>query len=168
MASLPGNEGRITQARVIVRGGMRVFSVCFWHSEGWTPRKEALLEAVLKRARVTRHSWLVACDADMNPAEFEKNFHVVAPEEASTCRRKGAKGEWIEKIYDNVIACHSLKRNISQMKVVEDFESTPHKAAPFVVERDKEEQEWNEQRMQKVLPGYSGGRLPGRSAKERG
>ena len=64
--------------------------------------------------------------------------------------------------------CHSLKRNISQMKAVEDFESTPHKAAPFVVERDMEEQEWNEQRMQKVLPGYSGGRLPGRSAKERG
>ena len=95
----------------------------------------------MKRARVTRHSWLVACDADMNPAEFENNFHVVAPEEASTCRRKGAKGEWIEKSYDNVIACHSVKRNISQMKVVEDFESTPHKAAPFVVERDKEEQE---------------------------
>ena len=55
------------------------------------------------------------------------------------------------------------------MKVVEDFESRPHKAVSFVVEREKEMQEWSEQTMPKVLPGYcSGGRLPGRSTKERG
>ena len=29
-------------------------------------------------------------------------------------------------------------------------------------------QEWNEQKMPKVLRGYSGGRLPGRSTKEAG
>ena len=34
--------------------------------------------------------------------------------------------------------------------------------------RDKEIQEWNEQKLPKVLPGYSGGRLPGRSTKEAG
>ena len=27
-------------------------------------------------------------------------MHVVAPEKASTCRSKGAKGEWIDKVYD--------------------------------------------------------------------
>ena len=31
------------------------------------------------------------------------------------------------------------------MKVVEDFESRPHEAVSFVVERDKDMQEWNEQ-----------------------
>ena len=36
VASIPGNESRITQAWVNVRRGMRVFSVYFWHSEGWT------------------------------------------------------------------------------------------------------------------------------------
>ena len=46
VASIPGSESRITQAWVNVRGGMRVFSVYFWHSEGWTPRNEALLVAV--------------------------------------------------------------------------------------------------------------------------
>ena len=30
VASIPGNEGRIAQARVNVRGGLRVFSVYFW------------------------------------------------------------------------------------------------------------------------------------------
>ena len=92
---------------------------------------------------------------------------MVAPEKASTCRSKGAKGEWIEKVYDYVIVCKSLKGNISQMKVVEGFELMPHKTVSFVVEREKEIQEWNEQKLPKVLPGYSGGRLPGRSIKEK-
>ena len=35
--SIPSNDGRIAQAWVIVRGGLRVFSVS-WHSEGRTPR----------------------------------------------------------------------------------------------------------------------------------
>ena len=85
VASIPGNEGRITQA---------------WETCAWTPRSEALLEAVLKRARVTTHPWLVACDADMSPVEFEKSLwsqkkrmHVVASENAFTCWSKSAKEE---------------------------------------------------------------------------
>ena len=93
---------------------------------------------------------------------------MVAPEEASTCRSKGPKGEWIERTYDHVIASGRLNWKISQMEVVEDFQSRLHKAVSSVVTRDKEIQEWNEQKLPKVLPGYSGGRLPGRSTKERG
>ena len=37
-----------------------------------------------------------------------------------------------------------------------------------MVERGKEIQEWNEQKLPKVLFGYSGGRLPGRSTKAKG
>ena len=33
------------------------------------------------------------------------------------------------------------------MEVVEDFQSMPHKAVSFVVEGDKEVQEWNKQKM---------------------
>ena len=112
--------------------------------------------------------------ANVSPVEFEKKPLVseepdaCGTERASTCRSKGAKGERIEKVYDYVIACSSPKGKISQMEVVEDFESRPHKAASFLVERDKETQEWNEQKQPKVLPGYSGGRLPGGSVKEKG
>ena len=53
------------------------------------------------------------------------------------------------------------------MEVVEDFESRPHKAVPFVVDREKEMQEWYEQKLPKVLPGYSGARLSGKSTKEK-
>ena len=49
------------------------------------------------------------------------------------------------------------------MEVVEDFDSRLHKAVSFV-----ETQEWNEQKLPKVMPCCSGGRLPGRSTKEAG
>ena len=96
---------------------------------------EALLEAVLKQASITKHPWLVACDANMCPEDFEKSFwfqretmHVVAPQGASTCRSKGPKDVWIERPYDCVVASGGLKRKIKLMVVVEDFESRPHKA----------------------------------------
>ena len=134
--SVPGNEGRTAQARVNVRGGLRVFLVYFWYLEGWTPRNEASLEAVWKQARSTRH-----------PSTY------VQIERPKT---------------DYVVASGSPKGRISQMEVVEDFESRPHEAVSFVVKREKEVKEWNEQKMPKVLSGYSGGRLPGRGTKERG
>ena len=54
------------------------------------------------------------------------------------------------------------------MKVIGDFESRPHKAVTFKVERGKERQEWSEQRVPLVLPGYSGERLPRRNMEEKG
>ena len=54
------------------------------------------------------------------------------------------------------------------MRVMEDFESRPHKAVSFVADRKKKEiQEWNQQKMPQTLPGHGGGRLPGRSTLER-
>ena len=59
--SISGNEGRIAQAWLNVRGGLRISSVHFWHSEGWSSRNEALLEVVLKRSRTTKNPWLSKC-----------------------------------------------------------------------------------------------------------
>ena len=96
--SIPGNEGRTAQAWVNVRGGLRIFSVYFWHSNGWASRNEALLEAVMKRTRTTKHPWLMVCDANTGAEDFEKSLwfgkdqlHVIAPEGASTCRKKMPK-----------------------------------------------------------------------------
>ena len=92
----------------------------------------------------------------------------MAPEGVSTCRSRSAKGEWVQKVYDYVRACSSLKGIISNMQVKEDFESRQHKAVTFVVQRGKERQEWNEEKLPRALPGYSGGRLPGRSTEDKG
>ena len=61
-------------------------------------------------------------------------MHVIAPEGLSSCRSKNAKGEWVEKVFDYVTACITLKGKTSQMKVVEDFELRPHKAVILVEE----------------------------------
>ena len=96
--SIPGNDGRIAHAWVNVRGGMRTFPVHFWDSEGWTPRNEALLEAVVRRARATKHPWLIACDAIMSPEDFEKSLWFRkdsnacnSSSRAPTCRLKKKK-----------------------------------------------------------------------------
>ena len=85
---IPGNEGRIAQAWVNVRGGLRVFSVYFWYSEAWTPRNEALLEAVMKRVKVSRYSWLVACDAEHVSRRIWKESLVPKGEDALWWPRK--------------------------------------------------------------------------------
>ena len=120
-----------------VRGGLRIFSVNFWHSEGWTPRNEALLEAVLKRTGTTKNPWLIACDANMSPEDFERSLWFLK-DRVSRCRSKNAKGEWVEKVFDYVIGCNSLKGKISQMNV-EEFESRPHKAVTFCSRKRKGE-----------------------------
>ena len=74
----------------------------------------------------------------------------------------------MEKVHDYVIACSSLEGIISDMQVIEDVETRPHKAITIVVERGRERQEWNEQKLPKALPGHSGGRLPGRCTEEKG
>ena len=65
-------------------------------------------------------------------------MHVIAAEGVSTCRSKNAKGEWVEKVYDYVIACSSQRGRISDTKVIEDFESRPHNAVTCVVEKGNE------------------------------
>ena len=112
-------KGRLSRFQVYVHGGMRMFAAYSWHTEGWSPRNEAILEAVPKRARTTKHPWLIACDANMCPEDFEKSLwfrkdrmHVIAPDGVSTCRSRSAKGDWVEKVYDYVTACNSTKREI--------------------------------------------------------
>ena len=75
VTSVPGNEGRIAQVWVNVRGEVRMCAY-FWHTEGWTKRNEAILGEVLKRARATKHPWLGACDANMSPVDFENSLWI--------------------------------------------------------------------------------------------
>ena len=47
--SIPGNDRRVAQAWVNVSLGLRIFAVYFSHSEGWTSKNAALLEAVSEK-----------------------------------------------------------------------------------------------------------------------
>ena len=72
--SVPGDEGRIVQAWVNVRRVCGVFFCHVFMVRGRMDENEALMEAVVKQARTTRHPWLVACHANMNPEDFRKSL----------------------------------------------------------------------------------------------
>ena len=76
-----------------------------------------------------------------------------------------SSGDLMERTYGYVIASRSLKGEIKQMQVAEDFASRPHKAITFVVEREKENQEWRDQNGPKNL-GFSGGYQEGARRKK--
>ena len=149
--SIPGNKGRIAHAWANVRGGLRIFSVYFWHSVGWTPRSEALLEAVLKHARTTRHLWLIARGANMCPEDFEKSLwieremmHVVAPKGAFTCRSQkmcGSKERLILLL--RVVVSKEKSHRWRWLKILSQYHI---KQCPLV-RREKEIKEWNEQKL---------------------
>ena len=42
----------------------------FWHSEGWTARKEVMMQEVLQQIAGEPSPWLIACDANMEPRHF--------------------------------------------------------------------------------------------------
>ena len=74
----------------------------------------------------------------------------------------------MEKVHDYVIPCGSPKGRTSDTKVIDVFQSRPHRAVTFAVEKGKQRQEWNEQKLPMALLGCSGGRLPGRGTEEKG
>ena len=118
VTSIPGMKEELRRHGWMCEGGKGLFSVYLWHSEGWTPRNEALMEAVVKQVRTTRHPWLTACDANMCPEDFKtslwfriRHIFIKPPREVSTCRSKGPKGEVIERTYDCVIVTASRGRS---------------------------------------------------------
>ena len=69
--SLEVNEGRIAEAWAECHQGMHVFTVYFSHSEGWTTRSEGLVKALLRRVANTKSLWIIVCDANMEPRDFQ-------------------------------------------------------------------------------------------------
>ena len=67
------------------------FSENFWHSEGWTPRIEALMEAVAKLGRTTRHQvtdsrWRLETKERKVRTEVTRGIIAGAPKEADTVK----------------------------------------------------------------------------------
>ena len=101
-----------------------IFAVYAWRPDWWTPRNEALVDAVVKQARTTRHPWLVACDANMDSKKFRRNA-------CSFSRQKQGFPLVGSQAH---IASKSFQGKTKSMEVVEDVKSRPHKAVSFLVE----------------------------------
>ena len=126
----------------------------------------------VKETRTTRHPWLVACDANMNPEDFKKSLwfkerclFIGAPEEgSSTCRSR-----WLEGclIASSPVEVCKAKSNIHLWWKTSNQDGT-RQLVTFLVEREEEIQEVRELRAPKGLPGHSGGKMQGRSKAEGG
>ena len=77
---LEGNEGGVAEMWITCQEGTQVFTVYFWHSDGWSVRNETLMSTVLKRVANTRSHWTTACDANMDPTEFAWSDWLMSPE----------------------------------------------------------------------------------------
>ena len=88
-----------------------------------------------------------------------KGDDVVAPQGVSTCRSKGPEDVWIERTYDYVVASGSLKGTSHRWRwwkiLSQDHMNSVFSCQKREREREKEVKEWNEQKLPKVLPGYS-------------
>ena len=96
-------------------------------------------------------------------------MHVEAPKEASTCRSKGPKkvSGWKEPMITSLGVAVSKEKSY-RWRWWKIWSQDHTEQCLIVVTREMEMQEWHEQKLPKVLPGYSGGTLPGRSTKEKG
>ena len=52
------------------QGGLFVLEASFWHTEGWTPRNEAVMEAILKSAASSVSPWIMEPE-DLRQEEWE-------------------------------------------------------------------------------------------------
>ena len=129
-----------------------------------------MLEAALKRVRVARHPWLVACDANMSPVEFDKKTsgfggtgRMWCPERSFDMQveRSATKVFRKKKNCDYVIACDSLKGK-SQMKEqavriesIHQEEFSLQSTATWEQWSEKEKEQWHQsQAMRAGLPGH--------------
>ena len=162
---LEENEGRIVQIWVNCKGGLQLFAVYFWYSEGWTTRNEVLMDAVVLRTRDTPCPWLMACDANVEPETLvqckwfsERTMIMRVPAaDVSMCRSMGPGGVGVERMYDYVVACKGLKTKNRKVEVIEDNDSRPHDLVRFEVRCKKEQHEVMLLKIPKPLPGVSGG-----------
>ena len=130
-----------------VGGGLRRFCRALLALEGWTPRNDALMEAVVKHVRTTRHPCVVACDANVDLRELrpglwfkEERMFIEAPHEDVSIRRStGSKGELIERACDFVIVSKNLQGQKKNMLWI-ILSSGRTKAVTFQVEKSSEVQ----------------------------
>ena len=101
----------------------------FWHSEGWTVRKEELMRAVLRRVAQTKSQWIIACHANMDQREFTcadrfdeaKVEGRAPPNNVSTyCTNRVGHCD-IDNVLDCFIVDESLSDRMEKGDVVEDY-----------------------------------------------
>ena len=118
-------QGRIAKMWFNCQGGLYVFAVYFWHTEGETPRNQASMEAVLISvvstdvmafAELRQGEWVKLADAYVVPTQ-RRDLHVWSNDSS-----RSASWKDVELCGDQ----HVFYRQGRQVQVTEDCGSNPH------------------------------------------
>ena len=73
--AMSAHQGRIAMAWTPILRGLTVFSVYFYHSEGWTERNQQLLGLLGDEVRRCAGLWVIGGDFNMEPEAFGQFRH---------------------------------------------------------------------------------------------
>ena len=107
--------------------------------DGLSTRKH-FFDVVIRQTRRTPYPWLVACAANMEPEALsqgswhnERYMTIKTPRGGSTCRSTSQDGVLVTGIYHCVTVRRGLENKVTDMEVVEESDSRPHKPVVFRV-----------------------------------
>ena len=124
-----GSEGRVSAAWLDAGGGIIVVSVYLWHTEQWSARNHAIMEAVFQLAKSMACPWILAGDFNMSPecmlaSEWPEllagQVHAVR-EPRGTCRTSGGP-----RTYDFFVVDHRISNSVGRTWVDFDADTYPH------------------------------------------
>ena len=119
VASIWGTEGRVAQAWVNVKGGLRFLGVHLairrLDSEEWGLARGSGETRKYHETPLVGSVWCKHVSKRFEKSLWfrKERMHVVALDEVSTCRSKGPQCDWFEKTEDYIIACFSTRKNPS-------------------------------------------------------
>ena len=130
--SLAGCEGRLVACwiNLLFGRGLVVLSIYLWHSETWSARNLALVQAVLSLVRSLPPGtlWVLGGDFNMDPALFSAHLvaqelggQILAPSVGTFC---GSSGEW--KTFDYFVPCRPFAVLVGDVKVLGEAGTAPH------------------------------------------
>ncbi len=137
--SPPNSPGRIVGAWIQAgpRGGLAVFSLYLWTSEGMTRRNVALVETALAAASACGCAWLLGADWNATPRELREAVGTMldragavirAPSEATCYPPTGHP-----KVLDYFVVDSRMADAVSEAQVAEEIAGSPHRAVRVVV-----------------------------------
>ena len=125
--AISAHQGRITMAWAPILSGLTVFSVYFYHSEGWTERNQQLLEMLGDEVRRCAGLWVIGGDFNMEPEAFGQFATparlpgiLVAPT-IPTFRHGASVSRFDYFVVHRAVACQIL-----EVQVLEESGISPH------------------------------------------
>ena len=125
--AMSAHQGRIAMAWTPILRGLTVFSVYFYHSEGWTERNQQLLGLLGDEVRRCAGLWVIGGDFNMEPEAFGQFATparlpgiLVAP--AIPTFRHGAS----VRRFDYFVVHRAVACQIREVSVLEESGISPH------------------------------------------